>query len=201
MNANSTKAKKRKPTLNHITLVTDPTQLVQPYKTTSSAHTPPNADNFQNKKFKTNDAAPHSNTSLRSSIPLQPASLPGIIVVNKSSAVISQQTSLLTYSGINIIMSLMQISDPNFCHIISQCIKLQVFCRCKFYNKEHHGTYNEKPTSFCGMVLKYCNIISNEAWWYNTRKMIVISHTNHRNNCIKAVKLKFKGTQFLLETH
>jgi hypothetical protein len=116
-------------------------------------------------KFKTNDAALHSNTSLQSSIPLKPASLPGLIVVNKSSAVISQQTSLLTNSGINIDMSLTQISDPNLRHIISQCIKLQVFCRCKFYNKEHHGTYNDKPTSFCGMVLKYCDIIANEAWW------------------------------------
>jgi hypothetical protein len=194
MNANSTKGKK--PTDNHITLVTDPTKLVQPYKTTNSAHTPPNADNFEHKKIKTNNAALHSNTSLQSSIPLKPASLPGLIVVNKSSAVISQQMSLLTNSGINIDISLTHISDPNFCHINSQCIKLQEFCRCKFYNKEHHGTYNEKPTSFCGMVLKYCNIIANEAWWYDTRKMIVITHTNHRNNCIKAVKLIFKGTQF-----
>ena len=196
MNVDSTKDKKQKPKDNHITLVTDPTKLVQPYKTTSSAHTSPNADNCQHKKFKTNDAALHSNASLQSSIPLKPASLPGLIVVNKSSAVVSQQTSLLTNSGINIDMSLTQISDPNFRHIISQCIKVQVFRRCKFYNKEHHGTYNEKPTTFCGMVLKYCNIIANEAWWYNTRKMIVITHTNHRNNCIKAVKLKFKGTQF-----
>jgi hypothetical protein len=87
MNANSTKAKIRKPTDNHISLVTDPTKLVQPYKTTSSAHTPPNAENFQRKKFKTNNAALHSNTSLQSNIPLKPASLPGLIVVNKSSAV------------------------------------------------------------------------------------------------------------------
>jgi hypothetical protein len=188
MNANSMKGK--------ITLVTDPTKLVQHYKTTSSAHTPQNADNFQHTKIKTNDAALHSNTSLQSSIPLKPESLPGLIVVNKSSAVISQQTSLLTNSGINIDMSLTQIFDPNFCHIISKCIKLQVFRRCKFYNKEHHGTYNKKSTSFCGVVLKYCNIIATEAWWYNTQKMIVITHTNHRNNCIKAVKLKFKGTQF-----
>ena len=123
-----------------------------------------------------------------------PASLPALITVNKSlSAVISQQTSLLTNPGINIDMSLTQISDPNFRHIISQCVKLQVFRRCKFYNKEHHGIYNEMPTSFCGIVLKYCNIVANEAWWYNTRKMIVITHTNHRNNCIKAMKLKFKG--------
>jgi hypothetical protein len=123
MNANSTKGKKRKPKDNHISLVTDPTKLVQPYKTSSSAHTPPNGDNSQLKKIKPNDAALHSNTSMQSSIPLKPASLLGHILVNKSSAVISQQTSLLTNSGINIDMSLTQISDPNFCHIISQCNK------------------------------------------------------------------------------
>jgi hypothetical protein len=73
-------------------------------------------------KIKHDNTAPNSNTSLQSSIPLKPASLPGLILVNKLSAVISQQTSLLTISGINIDMSLTQISDPNFCHIISQCI-------------------------------------------------------------------------------
>ena len=201
MNADSAKGKKRKPKDSHITLVTNPTKLVQPYKTTSSEHMLPNGDKSQHKKIKPDDAAPNANTSLQSSIPLKPASLPGLIVVNKSSAVVSQQTSLLTNSGINIDMSLTQISDPNFCHIISQCIKLQVFCRCKFYNKEHHGTYNKKPTSFCGMVLKYCNIIANKAWWYNTRKMIDIRHTNHRNNCIKAVKLKYKGKPFQHKAH
>jgi hypothetical protein len=128
MNANSTKGKKQKTKDNIITLVTNLTKLVQPYKTTSSAHTPPNGDNSQHKKFKTNDTALHSNTSLQSSIPLKPASLPGLIVVKKSSAVISQQRSLLTSSGINIDMSLTQKSDPNFCHSISQCMKLQVFC-------------------------------------------------------------------------
>jgi hypothetical protein len=195
MNANSTNGKKRKPIA--ITLPLSPIQpnlcnLTKP----QAVHTRHQMQTTFNKKFKTNNAALHSNASLQSSIPLKPASLPGLIVVNKSSAVISQQTSLLPNSGINIDMSLTQISDPNFRHIISQCIKVQVFCRCKFYNKEHHGTYNEKPTSFCGMVLKYCNIIANEAWWYNTRKMIVITHTNHLNNYIKAVKLKFKGKQF-----
>ena len=107
---------------------------MQPYNTTSSEDTPPNGDNPQ-QKLKHNNAAPNSNTSLQSSIPLKPASLPGLIMVNKLSAVISQQTSLLTNSGININMSLTQISDPKFCHIISQYIKLQVFCRCKFTTK------------------------------------------------------------------
>jgi hypothetical protein len=202
MNADSTKGKKRKPKNVHITLVTDPTKLVQPYRTTSSEHMPPNGDNSQyTKKFKHDDAALNSNTNLQCSIPLKPASLPGLITVNKLSAVISQQMSLLSNPGINIDISLTQISDPTFCHIISQCIKQQVFCRCKFYNKEHHGTYNKKPTSFCGIVLKYCNIIANKAWWYNTRKMIDIRHTNHRNNCIKAVKLKYKGKPFQHKAH
>jgi hypothetical protein len=198
MNADSAKGKKRKPKDNHITLVTNPTKLVQPYKTTSSEHMLPNGDKSQHKKIKPDDAAPNANTSLQSSIPLKPASLPGLIMVNKLSGVISQQMSLLNNSGINTDMSLTQISDPNFCHIISQCIKLQVFCRC---NKEHHEAKNEKPTLFCGIVLKYCNIIANKAWWYNTRKMIVITHTNHCNNCIKAVKLKFKGKPFQHKMH
>jgi hypothetical protein len=101
MNADSTKGIKRNPKDVYLTLVTNPTKLVQPYKTTSSAHTSPNADNCQHKKFKTNDAALHSNASLQSSIPLKPASLPGLIVVNKSSALSSQQTSILSNPGIN----------------------------------------------------------------------------------------------------
>ncbi len=153
----------------------------------------PNVDNSQDKKIKHDDAAHNSNTSLQSSITLKPASLPGLIMVNK--------LSVLTNPGINIDMSLTPIVDPTFCHTIRHCIKLQLFCRCKFYNKEHHRTYNKKPTSFCGSVLKYCNIIANKAWWYNKRKMILITHTNHCNNCIKAVNLKFRGKPLQHETH
>ena len=187
-------SKKRKTKDGHITIVTDPTRLVQPYQYTSNADEAHSLANVQSQKLQRTNVGQLSNSSLQSSALHNPASLPALITVNKSSsAVISQQTSLLTNPGINIDMSLTQISDPNFRHIISQCVKLQVFRRCKFYNKEHHGIYNEMPTSFCGIVLKYCNIVANEAWWYNTRKMIVITHTNHRNNCIKAMKLKFKG--------
>ncbi len=47
--------------------------------------------------------------------------------------------------------------------------------------------------SFCGIVLKkYFNIIANKAWWYND---CYYSHESSQNY-IKAVKLKFKGTQF-----
>jgi hypothetical protein len=53
MNADSTKDKKQKPKDNHITLVTNPTNLVQPYKTTSSEHTLPNGENSQHKKSNT----------------------------------------------------------------------------------------------------------------------------------------------------
>lgn len=123
----------------------------------------------------------------------QSPSLPSVITLKETpSAVVSHQTTL-TVPGINIDMSLTKISDPNFRHIISQCIKQQVFRKCKFYNKEHHGAYNEKPSSFCGIVLKYCHIVGNPQWWYDTRKMIVVTHTNHRNNCIKAMKTKFGG--------
>ena len=45
------KPKKRKPKDIHITLLTDPTKLVQPYKTTSSEDMPPNGDNSQQEKL------------------------------------------------------------------------------------------------------------------------------------------------------
>jgi hypothetical protein len=47
MNADSTKGKKRKPKDIHITIVTNPTKLMQPYKTTNSKQTLPNVDNSQ----------------------------------------------------------------------------------------------------------------------------------------------------------
>ena len=128
MKSNSARGKKRKQKDVHITIVTDPTKLVQPYNTTSNEFLLQDIANMQSKEDKHINTALNSNASLQSSIPLKPASLPGLITVNKSSAVISQQTSLLTNPGINIDMSLPQISDTNFCHIISQCIKLQVFC-------------------------------------------------------------------------
>jgi hypothetical protein len=98
---------------------------VQPYRTTNNAHTLQDIDHAQHLKTKHDNAALDSNISLlQSSIPLRPASLPGLITVNKSSTVISQQTSLLSFPGINIDMSLTQISDHNFHHIISQCKEL-----------------------------------------------------------------------------
>ncbi len=93
MNCNSTKGKKWKPNDVHINIFTDPTKVVQPYKPTSSAHRLPNVDHAQHKKIKHDDAAPTSNTtSLQFSIPLKPAFLLGLIMVNKLSTVI-QQTS------------------------------------------------------------------------------------------------------------
>jgi hypothetical protein len=58
--------------------------------------------------------------------------LPGLIKVNKSSAVISQQTSLLINPGIKIDMSLTQISHSNFLphhqsmHLITGTLPLQI---------------------------------------------------------------------------
>jgi hypothetical protein len=131
MNANSTKGKK-KPKNIHITIVIDPTKLMQPYKTTSSAHTLPHIEQAQHKKIKHDNVGPTSNTSLQSSIPLKPASSPRLIMVNKFSAVISQHTSLLTNHGINIDMSLTQISDLNFCHMICQSIIYRYFAAANF---------------------------------------------------------------------
>jgi hypothetical protein len=180
--------KRRKKGDDHVDLLVDPTQLIVTTITTDDTQVP-NAANIQHM---TKDIFP---LNAQSNGALQTHSLPPtVITVNNSSAVVSHQTTL-TVPGINIDMSLTQISDPNFRHIISQCIKRTVFRRCKFYNREHHGAYNENVKTFSGMVLNHCHIVANEVWWFNTRKLIVTIHTNHRNNCIKAMNTKFKGKQ------
>jgi len=179
--------KRRKQGYDHVDLVVDPTQLIAATNTNHATQVP-SATNIQH--MLTKDVFPlnaQSNGELQ--IQLLP---PNMITVNNASAVVSHQTTL-TVPGINIDMSLTQISDPNFRHIISQCIKRTVFRRCKFYNREHHGAYNENVNTFSGMVLNHCHIVANEAWWFNTRTLIVTIHTNHRNNCIKAMNTKFKG--------
>ena len=176
-------------------VLVDPTQLLEGFNDTTAA-------SFYDNPFATWDpvvTADMARSASTSTPVTKPHSLPSVITLQHvPSAVVSHQTTL-TVPGVNIDMSLTEISDPNFRHIISQCIKQHVFRRCKFYNKEHHGAYNEKPSSFCGIVLKVCHIVANLQWWYNTRKMIVITHTNHRNNCIKSMKTKFGGT--LIQKH
>ncbi len=80
--------------------------------------------------------------------------------------------------------------------LVTGCVKQQLFRRVKFFDDDMHGDYDYNPESVCGMVRNYCNVASVETnlqWWHETRKKIKRTLGNHRNNCIKAMRLRFRG--------
>ena len=67
-------SKKRKTKDGHITIVTDPTRLVQPYQYTSNADEAHSLANVQSQKLQRTAAGHQSNSSLQSSALHNPAS-------------------------------------------------------------------------------------------------------------------------------
>ena len=80
--------------------------------------------------------------------------------------------------------------------LVTGCVKQQLFRRVKFFDDDLHRQFDHHPDSVCGMVRKYCNVSGIETklnWWYETRGKIKRTLGNHRNNCIKLMRLCFPG--------
>jgi hypothetical protein len=90
-------------------------------------------------------------------------------------------------------LSMTAFSDKTIRSIIKTCMKDHIFPKCKFYHRDKHGTYDRSPTSMCGQIMKHCSLEADATWWYQIRPVIVKTHTDHRNNCIKRLKARFKG--------
>ena len=93
----------------------------------------------------------------------------------------------------------MKMTDTGKRGLVRECVKKVLFRRIKFFRKELHGMYHQSPTTVCGLIINYCNMPSEEAtmeWWSKTRKVVLASHTDHRNNVIKLMRLRFIGKQF-----
>ena len=91
----------------------------------------------------------------------------------------------------------LSVSTEGLNLIIRDCVKIQLFRKMKFFDKGKHGSYNTSTKTVCGLVMKFCNISSVQAdhkWWDKMRPMVMRTHTDHRNNCIKAMRNKFRGT-------
>jgi hypothetical protein len=81
--------------------------------------------------------------------------------------------------------------------LVRNCIKNVLFRRLKFFKKDLHGMYDQRATSVCGLVIKNCNLPMKDAtleWWATMRKVVIATHTDHRNNVIKTMRLRFRGT-------
>jgi hypothetical protein len=75
-------------------------------------------------------------------------------------------------------------------------VKTRLFPKVKFLIKEKHGMYAHRQETVCGMVMKHCNISAVDTtseWWNELRPTIFRTHTDHRNNCIKAIRLRYRG--------
>ena len=80
--------------------------------------------------------------------------------------------------------------------LVRTFIKQVLFRRLKFFQKELHGMYDQRETSVCGLVIQSCHILQHDAtldWWAKMRKVVIATHTNHRNNVIKTMRLRFRG--------
>jgi hypothetical protein len=80
---------------------------------------------------------------------------------------------------------------------IRTCVKQLLFRRLKFFNRNKHGGYDLRPNSVCGIVIATCNVKPQDAtptWWADIRTLIVRTHTDHRNNVIKTMRTRFRGT-------
>ena len=80
--------------------------------------------------------------------------------------------------------------------IVRNIVKEKLFRKLKFFDKRKHGSYSTKSNTVCGMLIKLGNISAVEAdykWWDTMRSTVMRTHTDHRNNCIKAMRLRFRG--------
>ena len=90
----------------------------------------------------------------------------------------------------------MKMTDTGKRGLVRECVKKVLFRRIKFFRKELHGMYHQSPTTVCGLIINHCNMPLEEAtmeWWSKTRKVVLSSHTDHRNNVIKLMRLRFMG--------
>lgn len=88
--------------------------------------------------------------------------------------------------------------------IVRNIVKEKLFRKLKFFDKRKHGSYSTKTNTVCGMLIKLGNISSVEAdykWWDAMRSTVMRTHTDHRNNCIKAMRLRFRGTCTCRDDH
>jgi hypothetical protein len=100
-------------------------------------------------------------------------------------------------SNANAIDMTMHITAEHMRMMVRDCVKKELFRRLKFYKKEFHGNYDFRQGSVCALVIQCCNLEHERAtlqWWNTMQRVIVRTHTNHRNNVIKTIRVRFCGT-------
>ena len=90
----------------------------------------------------------------------------------------------------------MDITANHMRMMVRDCVKKELFRRLKFYKKEFHGNYDFRQGSVCALIIQCCNLEHEKAtlkWWNTMQRVIVRTHTDHRNNVIKTIHVRFRG--------
>ena len=96
----------------------------------------------------------------------------------------------------NAINMTMDITEHQMRMLVRDCVEKELFRRLKFYKKEFHGYYDFRKESVCALVIQCCNLDHAKAtleWWNIMQRVIVRTHTDHRNNVIKTIHVRFCG--------
>jgi hypothetical protein len=127
----------------------------------------------------------------------QAQGLPNVIDLHSVNGAMRNQPTVINRSNVQHDDMTLSVSTEGLNLIIRDCVKIQLFRKMKFFDKGKHGSYSTSTKTVCGLVMKFCNISSVQAdhkWWDKMRPMVMRTHTDHRNNCIKALRIKFRGT-------
>ena len=95
------------------------------------------------------------------------------------------------------------ISSDGMRGIIKECVKQKLFRCVKFFDREKHGFFSENLNTACGLVMKFCNIVSTSqqqalAWWREIRPVVIRTISDHRNNCITSMQTRYFRKYFRL---
>ena len=100
-------------------------------------------------------------------------------------------------TGLNMSMS---VSPKGVTLILKENVRAHIFRNVKFWDRDEHGVFSEEPNTVCGIVLRLCNVLACNheihapTWWRETKPLVIKTHTDQRNNCIKTVHIRYNGT-------
>jgi hypothetical protein len=80
--------------------------------------------------------------------------------------------------------------------VVKDCVRTKLFRRLKFFTEGIHDLYDYRPGSVCAMIIANCNATHKEAtitWWSDMCKLIKNTLSDHRNNAIKTMRIRFEG--------
>ena len=95
------------------------------------------------------------------------------------------------------------VSARGIQRIVKDIVRDRLFCVIKFFDREKHGFCSDAPNTVCGIVVRSCNLMFSScdemrAWWKEIRKTIIRTIADHRNNCIKAMRIRYRGKESVM---